>query len=71
MERLGLSGQEAWDAALDPWTAPKPKRMRWKTYERIVEAAEAAANERVMALMPRMERLFQWVEMGMAQRRSH
>lgn len=57
MERLGVKGQDAWDLALDPWQAPKPPRMRWATYKRIVTAADDAEEARVAALLPGMKRL--------------
>jgi hypothetical protein len=41
MERLGVTGQEASDLPLEPWYAPRPKRMRWATCERIVQQAAA------------------------------
>jgi hypothetical protein len=57
MQRLGVTCQDAWDLALDPGYAPKPPRMRWATYERIVRAAEGAEEARCAALLPGMYRL--------------
>lgn len=57
MGRLGVTGQDAWDLALEPRCAPKPPRMRWATWERIVAAAEEAEEARVGALMGGLERL--------------
>jgi len=56
MQRLGLDRDEAHWTALEPWTAPKPKRMRWRTYETIVGEAAAAEEQRMAALLPRFER---------------
>lgn len=61
MVRLGYTGQEAWDAALDPDRTDKPKRMRWATYERIVAEAEAAEEACGASFMPAMERFLERV----------
>lgn len=55
--RLGVQGQEEqhW-AALDPERLPKPKRMRWATYDRLVTLAREAEDRRVLALLPSLER---------------
>lgn len=55
VERLGVKGAEEqhW-AALEPRRLEKPYRMRWATYDRLVEAAEAAELDRVAALLPGM-----------------
>ena len=57
MMRLGVTGQDAWGLALEPWEAPKPPRMWWATYNRIVERATRAEEDRLAALMPGFERL--------------
>lgn len=62
MRRLGVTGQEAYDLALDPQFAPKPKRMRWATYDRIVAAAEACEERRMAALIPGMEAFLRRLE---------
>lgn len=59
MERLGLRGEDAHWAALEPWRVPKPPRMRWATYERVVQAAARAEDARVAALIPGMHRLLE------------
>lgn len=68
MARLGLQGEAAWNAALEPRFAPKPSRMRWATYERIVAEAEACEERRVLALMPGLERFLGRVEAAAARR---
>lgn len=57
VERLGVPrGEPSHWASLEPWTVEKPPRMRWATYERIVERAREAEEDRFLALMPGLER---------------
>lgn len=64
MRRLGVTGQDAYDLALDPRFAPKPSRMRWTTWERIVARAERCEERRILSLLPGMEAFIRRVERG-------
>lgn len=67
MQRLGLSREEAHRVSLEPRRgAPKPPRMRWATFDRIVDEAEAAETARWEALMPSMERFLTRMERARA-----
>jgi hypothetical protein len=39
------------DRRMDPWRTPKPPRMWWRTYERLVAKASATEEARVMSIL--------------------
>lgn len=70
MERLGATGQDAWDLALEPHRADKPRRMRWATYDRIVAEAAELEDRRLLALTPALERFLARVQRAAATSRA-